>query len=191
MRTDDLIDCGADEYAMPRGPGVATPGYAKEHVFDVRKVLRVGYWETYYHLVWTTKNREPFLRGRVEALVDRCFRDISEELGTMLRAIGNMDDHVHIAVSIPPRTAIPTYVREIKIRSTHAIRSARLLHPDDEFSWQREYGLFTFGRQSLDDVVGYVKNQRHHHLTGTTRPYFEITDSRDIPTIAPKERPLA
>jgi REP element-mobilizing transposase RayT len=151
----------------------------------------VGYWETYYHIVWATKNREPFLETRVEALADRCIRDVSTDLGAMIRAVGTMDDHVHVAVSIPPRVLIPTYVREIKIRSTHAIRNARLLHPDDEFSWQREYGLFTFGRQSLDDVVDYVKNQRHHHLLGTTRPYFEITDARDIPAIALKERPSA
>lgn len=141
----------------------------------------MGYWESFYHFIWTTKNREPLLRNRVEALTDASIRDVSAQLGAMIRAVGFVDDHVHIAVSIPPRLSIPTFVRELKTQSNHAINNSRLLQENDTFSWQREYGMFTFGRQSLDDVVSYVKNQRRHHADGTIRPYFEITDSRQAP----------
>lgn len=141
----------------------------------------VGYWESFYHFIWTTKNREPFLQGEIETLVQSSVRTVSESSGVLVRAIGSMDDHIHLAVSIPPRIPIPSYIRELKTRTTHAINKAHLLYGGDLFSWQREYGMFTFGRQSLDDVVGYVKNQREHHANGTIRPYFEITDSRNAP----------
>ena len=124
----------------------------------------------------------------MEFLVDSSIRSFSEELGVLVRAVGIADDHIHIAVSIPPRVGIPPYMREVKTRTTHAVNRSGLLHRHDAFSWQREYGMFTFGRQSLDDVVSYVKNQRQHHAEGTIRPYFEITDSRDTHVVALKER---
>jgi REP element-mobilizing transposase RayT len=124
-------------------------------------------------------------------LVDSCIRETSEGVGVMIRAVGFMDDHVHLGVSIPPRVFIPKYVQELKTRSTHAVNRSGLLPSLDKFSWQREYGMFTFGRQSMDDVVSYVKEQRTHHKNGTIRPYFETTDSRDSTTPAPKERDQA
>jgi putative transposase len=142
----------------------------------------MGYWESYYHFIWATKNREPFLQDRVEALTTANIRDVSAQLGAIIRAVGLVDDHIHIAVSIPPRLSIPTFVRELKTQSNHAINNSRLLPPNVEFSWQREYGMFTFGRNSLEDIADYVKNQRHHHSVGTIRPYFEITDSREAHT---------
>jgi putative transposase len=142
----------------------------------------MGYWESYYHFIWATKNREPFLQDRIEALTAASIRDVSAQLGAKIRAVGLVDDHVHIAVSIPPRLSIPTFVRELKTQSNHAINNSRLLPPNVEFSWQREYGMFTFGRQSLADIIAYVENQKRHHAEGTVRPYFEITDSRQVPT---------
>jgi REP element-mobilizing transposase RayT len=150
--------------------------------------IQVGYWESFYHFIWTTKNREALLHGDIEPLIHRSIREVSEPLGVLVRAIGGTDDHIHIVVSIPPRVGIPAYIRELKTRTTHAVNRARLLPQHDTFSWQREYGMFTFGRQSLDDVVAYVKNQRQHHAEGTIRPYFETTDSREVPAVAPKER---
>jgi putative transposase len=148
----------------------------------------VGYWETYYHLIWSTKLREPWLSPEIEPVVVNCVRNVADDYGALMRAIGVMDDHVHLAVSIPPRLSIPTFVREAKTRSTKLINSSRLLERQGTFSWQHEYGIFTFGRQSLDDVVSYVLNQREHYAAGTLRPYFEITDSRDVSSFAPKER---
>jgi putative transposase len=137
----------------------------------------VGRWETYYHLVWATKSREPVIDEAGAAIVKQSFKRTCHEAGVIIRAIGVMPDHVHLALSIPPRWAVSTIVRNLKVEATHAIRNASGLPYAGSFSWQHEFGTFTFGAASLDDVVRYLENQREHHAASKLRPRFEQISS--------------
>jgi putative transposase len=140
----------------------------------------VGFWETYYHLVWATKQRFPYIDDAGAVLVNRSFHQTCQEAGVILRAVGIMPDHVHLALSIPPRWAVPQVVRELKVSATHAINSEHNLPYAGTFAWQHEFGKFTFGTASLEDVVHYVQNQREHHSMNRLRPRFEQIDRRGI-----------
>lgn len=139
----------------------------------------MGRWETYYHLVWATKNREPMIDDTGETILKRSFQRTCHEANVIVRAIGIMPDHVHLVLSIPPRWAVSTIVRNLKVEATHAMRNASTVPYASNFSGQHEFGTFTFGAASLDDVVRYVENQREHHAASRLRPLFEKISSLD------------
>jgi REP element-mobilizing transposase RayT len=136
----------------------------------------MGYWESFYHLIWTTKNREPFIDDVREELLLKSFRATAQEKNSIVRAIGMVSEHVHIAISIPPVESVSYVVRDLKTAATHLINHAAPLSDGGIFTWQREFAMFTFGAKSLDDVVEYVENQKLHHQIGTIRPRFERLD---------------
>ena len=139
----------------------------------------MGFWETYYHLVWATKERHPFIDDAGAALINRSFHQTCHDAGVILRAVGIMPDHVHLVLSIPPRWAVSQIVRDLKVSATHAINREQNLPYAGTFAWQHEFGTFTFGTASLDDVIHYVLNQREHHEMKRLRPRFEQIDRRE------------
>jgi hypothetical protein len=39
--------------------------------------------------------------------------------------------------------------------------------------WQEGYGVVSFGKRSLAEVIGYIKHQREHHQRGSTHSGLE------------------
>ena len=128
----------------------------------------------YYHLVWATKHREPLITdNRVEA-VRQSFAAIATKEGMYIHAIGIMPEHVHLALSIPPRLSVSEVVKDLKGLSSRRIKADTSEH--DSFFWQPEYGVLTFGERSLENIVAYVINQREIHAQRQIRPIFELDE---------------
>ena len=53
------------------------------------------YWQLFYHIVWTTKNREPLLAPTIESIVHEFLRSKATELGATVFALNGTADHVH------------------------------------------------------------------------------------------------
>ncbi|GIW05018.1 MAG: hypothetical protein KatS3mg059_1638 [Thermomicrobiales bacterium] len=117
----------------------------------------------FYHLVWTTKNREPLLAGMSAEMVERCLRATCQKHHVAVHALFVMPDHVHLAVSVPPTLAIATLV-SLKGSSSHLLNYEPALK-QTSFAWQAEYGALTFGERQLPDVVAYIENQPLRHAT--------------------------
>jgi putative transposase len=118
------------------------------------------YWRTYYHLIWATKQRQPTIDERVEALLVRSFLLTTQDLACHLIATGFMPDHVHVALSIPPSMPVSQVVRQLKGASSFAVNKDGNAA---KFAWQQGYGVVTFSESNLQRVVDYLQNQRAHH----------------------------
>jgi putative transposase len=134
------------------------------------------YWELNYHLVWATKNREPLLASERAALADRAIHSACREQAAVIYAVGIMPDHVHLAVSIPPRIAVADLVRLVKGGTSHLLNHAPNRNGGDPFGWQAEYGALSFGKRSLAQIVAYVENQADRHAANTLWEMFEYTE---------------
>ena len=121
------------------------------------------YWRLYYHVVWTTRDREPVIDEAIGRMVSRSIRGTIESFRAVPHAIGMMPDHVHVALSIPPSASVSDVVGRMKGASAHAVNDAA---PSKKFQWQAEYGVLSFGEKALPDVVAYVSNQRQRHESG-------------------------
>jgi putative transposase len=133
----------------------------------------MSYWELYYHIVWGTKKREALIDDACEEAIRKSIWSTCERDGILVHAIGAMPDHLHLAVSIPPRSAIADIVRTLKTASTSFVKRTVRANSLDWFGWQHEYGVRSFDEDALDKVVSYVENQREHHHYNTLRPLFE------------------
>lgn len=139
------------------------------------------YWRLYYHLVWSTRDRMPLIdQGRANTIQDTVVTVCREE-GCLPHAIGIVADHVHIAVSIPPRLAVADLVRRLKSATSRVINQGVNAGPSDQFAWQGEYGVLSFGERSLPDIVSYVENQETRHAANELLPNYELTDNPTAP----------
>ena len=77
-------------------------------------------------------------------------------------AIGGVEDHVHVLLSLPStlhiakaRTVDQRWVVEVGPR--HVCRDRR------DFAWQEGYGAFSIGISQVDDTIAYIDRQAEHH----------------------------
>ena len=72
-----------------------------------------------------------------------------------------VEDHVHIAASLPATAAVADCLRDLKANSTNWVHKTI---PDMKtFCWQEGYSIFTISPSVLPAVVEYVKSQAAHH----------------------------
>ncbi len=130
------------------------------------------YWRIFFHIVWATNGRYPTIDEERAVAVRTSIIAVAQEHRALVHAVGIMPDHVHVAISIPPSVAVAQVVKGMKGRSSRLMNMNRAAGQDD-FAWQPEYGVLSFGERSLPEVVAYIQNQHHHHATQTVRPTFE------------------
>lgn len=134
------------------------------------------YWKLYYHFIWGTKHRLPLIDSILEPGLYRAIAAKAQDMGGFVHAIGWMDDHVHLAVSIPPKIAPAKFIGDVKGNSSHFVN--HVIKPDFEFYWQDEYGVLSFGERNLPSVVRYIQNQKQHHTDETLIVAMERMDER-------------
>ncbi|MBL8107899.1 MAG: transposase, partial [Anaerolineales bacterium] len=98
----------------------------------------------------------------------------AQGMGGFVHAVGGMEDHAHLAVSVPPKIAPAKFIGDVKGNSSHYVN--HVIKPDFEFYWQDEYGVLSFGERNLASVVRYIHNQKQHHADGTYIAAMERMD---------------
>jgi putative transposase len=126
-----------------------------------------------YHLVWSTKDRLPLIEARFEEELYKVIAAKGLKLGATIYAVGGIENHVHLAASIPPTLTLSDFIGQIKGNSSHWVNHVQ----GSAFKWQTEYGAVTFSYKHLKWVVNYVKNQHQHHQTNTYRDILEQTEA--------------
>src|SRR5215211_5442682 len=123
------------------------------------------YWRLHYHLIWTTHDRKPTITLDREKMFYGVLYKKGKELGLKIHAAGNIEDHVHIVLSIPPKLAVADCVRHIKGATAFAIN--HMTGSDGQFKWQGGYGALTVDERSLETVMEYAARQKEHHRGNT------------------------
>jgi putative transposase len=136
-------------------------------------VSRDSYSEIHLHVVWHTKVSMPLLAPPIESFVHHHLRHrLLAEEGILVHAVGGTENHVHIALTLPPTVLISELIGRIK--GSAAYEANRQFGGMDKIlEWQRGYGVVSFGTRNLPWVKSYVENQRKHHTRGTTRDRLE------------------
>ena len=119
--------------------------------------------QIYYHIVFSTKNREPVLRADGREELFRYIWGIIRNKNSHLYRIYAVEDHLHILSSLHPSVALADFIKDIKVASNGWIKERQLfLHFN---SWQDGYGAFTASHADKDRLIEYIKNQQEHHRT--------------------------
>ena len=120
-----------------------------------------SYTSLFYHIVFSTKERYPFLNLDVRARVhDYLGGAIRSEDGTSL-IVNGVADHVHILARLRQDKAIADVLRDIKANSSGWVHDC--LPNLSKFAWQGGYAAFTVSKSQLGFVQRYIANQEAHH----------------------------
>lgn len=118
--------------------------------------------QLYLHLVFSTRNREPFIRPEIEERVWAYMAGVAKRHGMAPIQIGGFVDHVHACVGTPTTISASQAAKYIKGDSSMWIHQE---FPElRSFAWQDGYGAFSVSRSALPDVVDYIRRQREHHV---------------------------
>ena len=120
-----------------------------------------SYTSLFYHIVFSTKDRYPFLTLDVRPRVfDYLGGAIRSEDGTSF-VVNGVADHVHILARLRQDKAISDVLRDIKANSSGWIHDN---FPGlSKFAWQTGYAAFTVSKSQLGVVQRYIANQEAHH----------------------------
>src|SRR5215212_10103240 len=128
------------------------------------------YTSLYYHIVFSTKDREPWIMPQIEGRIWGYLATVASGHGMTPAKVGGLDDHVHLVVAVPPTLAISKAVQLLKGSSSRWIRQTFL--DLDAFRWQDGYGAFTVSRSALPATISYVERQRAAHEARTFQSEF-------------------
>ncbi len=123
-----------------------------------------------YHLIWSTKHREPLLTDEVR---DRLFAYIGGILRNhngVLLAAGGMPDHVHLLADISKQQAVADAACIIKSTSSAWIHET--FADLRGFAWQTGYGAFTVSYSGVPAVKQYLAHQAEHHRVRSFQEEF-------------------
>ena len=118
--------------------------------------------QIYVHIVYSTKDRKPFLRDReFRDRTHRYLAGICKNLKSPALVVGGVEDHVHILSRLGKTIKIADLIRDLKRDSSKWIKieQPRLAG----FHWQQGYGAFSSSPSHVDALKEYIANQEEHH----------------------------
>jgi putative transposase len=117
------------------------------------------------HIIFSTKDHEPFLDSDVRARMHAYLATICRDLGGELVRVGGVADHVHIVTTLPRTLSQAEMIEQIKKASSKWIKDVDARYRT--FFWQRGYGAFSVSPTQLEAVLQYIEGQQEHHRTRT------------------------
>ena len=117
--------------------------------------------QNYYHAVFGTRHRTPWISPEIEPRVHSFIGGIANDLGCTPIAVNGMAEHLHVLVRYPSDLSNADLVMNIKSRSSKWIHQT--FRDLREFAWQKGYGGFTISLPGVPKVEAYVRNQKNHH----------------------------
>lgn len=121
----------------------------------------MSYVRMWVHLVFSTKNREPFLTKEIRYKVQEHIIDNWKEKSIYLQTINGHTDHIHCLISLGRAQSIAKVAQLTKGGSSFWINKDQLTA--EQFIWQDDYFAVSVSESSLQIVVNYIKNQEIHH----------------------------
>jgi putative transposase len=146
----------------------------KKHLPTRREDEQMTYWRLHYHLIWATFERQPSITPERERMIYRVIYRKADELGLKVHAAGNVGDHIHVVVSIPPKLAVAECIKHFKGSSAYAVN--HIASSDGTFKWQEGYGALSIGEGSLEKVKAYAARQKEHHHDKSLVELYEKMD---------------
>src|SRR2546425_5057222 len=125
-----------------------------------------------YHIVFSTKNREPILAASWRAELHAHLGGILRDLGGVAQEVGGVADHVQLLAALKATHCLANVLRAAKTGSSRWIHDTMKIR---SFAWQEGYGAVTVSPSNVPSVRWYIARQQEHHRKRTFQEeYREI-----------------
>jgi len=126
------------------------------------------YTQIIYHIVFSTKNREPVLCGTKRPDLFRYVCGILKSKKCHVFRINGVSDHLHILCSLHPTVCLANLIKDIKLGVSQWNKDTQAF-PNFTY-WQNGYGAFTLSIAEKDAAIEYIKAQEEHH---SQKPFLD------------------
>jgi putative transposase len=123
----------------------------------------MSFVKIWVHVVFATKNREPFLTREIRYQVKRKIIKNCIDQGIYLQSVNGYRDHLHCFISLGKGQTIACVVQQIKGGSSNWLNEKYF--KNGEFLWQDDYFAISVSESQVEKVINYIKNQERHHAT--------------------------
>ncbi|MFC4199178.1 IS200/IS605 family transposase [Pedobacter jamesrossensis] len=121
----------------------------------------MSYTKIWVHLVFSTKNRHPYLTKNIRYKLQNHIIENCKEKSIFLTAINGYTEHLHCIISLGKEQTIAKIAQLIKGESAYWMNKNMLT--DETFMWQDDYFAVSVSESNLEIVTRYIKNQEEHH----------------------------
>ena len=118
------------------------------------------YCSVLFHLVFSTKERRPIIPLDLKDRLWPYMAGLARTNRFKALAVGGMQDHAHVLLSLPATMPVAKAIQLIKGGSSKWIND----HLERRsFAWQDGYAAFSIGISQVEKTVRYINNQEKHH----------------------------
>jgi putative transposase len=126
--------------------------------------------QVHLHFVFAVQGRVSLIREDFRDELEKYITGIVQERQHKMLAIYCMPDHIHFLIGKRPNQAESDLVRDIKASSSGFIHQKKWLK--GRFEWQEGYGVFSYSKSQVNDVIAYILNQPEHHKKNSFKKEF-------------------
>ncbi len=131
----------------------------------------MSYTCLHYHIIFSVKGRRALLDESEMTRLCEYLAGIIRNIDGVLHLANGPSDHIHLAISLDPKTTLVEFVRTLKANSSRWIHQT---FPElRTFAWQDGYAAFSVSHSGLPSVVDYIRNQWEHHKKLSFREELE------------------
>ena len=138
-----------------------------------------SYVSVLFHCVFSTMDRRKTIDIELQERLWPYLGGIARENNLKALAIGGVEDHVHMLLSMPSTISVAKAMQWIKGGSSKWVHDE---FPERRaFAWQEGYGAFSIGISQVEETKRYIANQREHHKTKTFQEeYLAFLDKHGV-----------
>jgi REP-associated tyrosine transposase len=135
---------------------------------DARRLRQIVYvrlvrHRIYYHIVWATRDRAPFIDAGLASFLCRFLRQVAHQERTHILEIGMVTTHVHVLARAHPMTDLARLLQRMKGASSAIAGKERHSTTGTELRWSKGYAIHSVSARNLDTVRQYLREQAKHH----------------------------
>ena len=112
--------------------------------------------------VFSTQERRKIIAADVQERLWAYIGGVAREHSMKALAVGGVEDHVHILLSLTATIPVANAMREIKAASSFWMSHTA---GRKDFAWQEGYGAFSIGQSQVSATIAYIVGQAEHHRT--------------------------
>ncbi len=129
--------------------------------------------------VFAVQNRKSLISTSWKEELYRYITGIIQKYDHKVLQINGMQDHIHILFGMRPTQSLSDLMKNVKQDSSKWVNEKGLVR--ERFSWQAGYGVFSYAKSELPNVIAYIKNQEAHHKAETfLEEYTKLLDLFEV-----------
>lgn len=119
------------------------------------------YSQIHLQFVFSPKYRASLIAPEWETELYKYISGITARNKHKMLAINGMPDHIHFIVGFGTIQSVAAFMQDVKADSSQWINNNEFCA--SRFEWQSGYGVFSYSKSQVPNVVRYIQNQKEHH----------------------------